>query len=241
MSGVATLVLALPVVPAKAQPATTGSPLAAARDDRAEGSDAKPEEATLLDRIVLGMRDYLGGQSPVDIGTTIVGGDAFAVRTDGSGDANTFLRGLPNVQYQNETDDDAGVDGQKILDTRPELLSISGGRTYENNFIVDGISANTVTGTVERSGSGELASDENTPNAYRVYGLHPQTIFVPSDFVESATVIDSNAAARYGNFQGGVVSYELTKPATDRAGGGPPASSSRATIWSPTTLRPRTG
>uniref|UniRef100_UPI003BA8D8AA hypothetical protein n=1 Tax=Stappia sp. TaxID=1870903 RepID=UPI003BA8D8AA len=222
MSGVATLALALPPVSSLAQPVDTETTTKTVEADSAKPSDADKarskdtEEATLLDRIVLGMRDYLGGQSPVDIGTTIVGHDEFAVRTDGGGDANSFLRGLPNVQYQNETEDDAGVDGQKILDTRPELLSISGGRTYENNFIVNGIAANTVTGAVERNGGGELASDTSTPNAYRIYGLHPQTIFVPSDFVESATVIDSNAAARYGNFQGGVVSYELTKPSTSR-------------------------
>jgi len=221
MSGVATLALALPPVSSLAQPVDTDTTKTVEADsakpsdaDKARGKDA--EEATLLDRIVLGMRDYLGGQSPVDIGTTIVGPEEFAVRTDGGGDANSFLRGLPNVQYQNETEEDAGVDGQKILNTRPELLSISGGRTYENNFIVNGIPANTVTGTVERSGSTDLASDTNTPNVNNVYGLHPQTIFVPSDFVDTVTVIDSNVPARYGNFQGGVVSYELMKPSADR-------------------------
>lgn len=214
LCGVASLVLALPtaapLAPALAQPAEPD----AARSDPPAAS--APDEATLLDRIVLRLRPYLGSQSAADIGTTSLDRSDFTVRTDGGGDANSALRGLPNVQYQDETEDDAGVDGQQILDTRPQRLSISGGRTYENNFIVNGIPANTVTGSEERYGGDELASDTSTPNADRVYGLHPQTLFVPSDFVESVTVIDSNAQARYGNFQGGVVSYELAKPEPKR-------------------------
>ncbi|WP_306030802.1 hypothetical protein [Stappia sp. MMSF_3263] len=225
ISGVATLVLALPTASLAQTQAPAPLPEAIAEDPASEAPDrdtaSRPAagaqlDASVLQKIVVPLLDYLGSQSPADIGTTSLDRGSFVVRTDGSGDANTFLRGLPNVQYQNETDTDAGIDGQQILNTRPELLSISGGRIYENNFIVNGIPANTVTGSVERDNGGELTSDENTPNADRVYGLHPQTIFVPSDFVESATVIDSNAQAKYGNFQGGVVSYELNKPDRQR-------------------------
>lgn len=178
----------------------------------AEQSSDAAQGATLLETIILGLQTYLGGGNPADTGTTELSSEQFTVRTEGGGDANSFLRGLPNVQYQNDTDTDAGVDGQAVLNTKPLEVSISGGRTYENNFIIDGIASNTVTGTVERYGSSELTSDEDTPNADRFYGLHPQTIFVPTDFVDTVTVIDSNASAKYGNFQGGVVSYTLSKP-----------------------------
>lgn len=225
ISGVATIVLALPTASfAQSQaPAISPATLADEQAHDAESTQASDTtaadeggQATLLNRLIVPFYEFLGTRSPADVGTTTLDRGNFAVRTDGSGDANSALRGLPNVQYQDETDTNAGVDGQKLLDTRPELLSISGGRTYENNFIVNGIPTNTVTGSVERYGTSELTSDTNTPNADRFYGLHPQTIFVPSDFVESVTVVDSNASARYGNFQGGVVSYELNKPNTQR-------------------------
>ncbi len=173
-------------------------------------------EETSLKPLIVYIWDYLSGGVTADTGTTNISDGQFRARTNGTGDANSFLRGLPNVQYQNDTEDDAGIDGQREINLRPTLYSISGGRTYENNFILDGMGINTVTGTEERYGDGELKSNENTPNADRVYGLHPQTVFVPSDFVESATVIDSNASAEYGSFMGGVVSYKLAAPRKDR-------------------------
>ncbi len=158
----------------------------------------------------------LGTESVADTGTTVMDSTQVGIRSDGSGDANTFLRGLPNVQYQDDTSEDAGVDGQTILNTKPLELSISGGRTYENNFILDGIAINTVTGTEEAIGNGELTDSTSSFNADRVYGLHSQTFYVPGSFVEEATVMDSNVSAQYGSFQGGVVSYKLAEPAKDR-------------------------
>ena len=173
---------------------------------------------TLLEEITVsssGGGVKLGTESAGDTGTTVLDATQVGIRTDGSGDANSFLRGLPNVQYQDDTSDDAGVDGQDAINLKPLELSISGGRTYENNFILDGIAINTVTGTEEIIGQ-ELESSTDTPNIDRIFGLHSQTVYVPSSFVESATVIDSNASAKYGNFLGGVVSYELSDPATER-------------------------
>lgn len=159
----------------------------------------------------------LGTESAADTGTTVMDSTQVGVRTS-SADANSFLRGLPNVQYQDDTNDNAGVEGQAILNTKPQEVSISGGRTYENNFILNGIGINTITGTEEpyQTNYGELSDDDAAYNADRIYGLHSQTVFVPTDFVDSATVIDSNASARYGSFQGGVVAYELKQSTTDR-------------------------
>ena len=243
ISGVATIVLVLPAASFAQSQAPAVSPAVLADDQAQETSDPRATgtpadnkekdgelgKATPLSRIIVPFYELMSPRSRADVGTTTLDQEGFTIRTDGSGDANSALRGLPNVQYQNETDTDAGIDGQKILDTRPELLSISGGRTYENNFIVNGIPTNTVTGSVERYGNSELASDTNTPNADRFYGLHPQTIFVPSDFVDSVTVVDSNASARYGNFQGGVP--------TRNAGQARQASRSKATSSSATTSR----
>ncbi|MBU0740674.1 MAG: TonB-dependent receptor plug domain-containing protein [Alphaproteobacteria bacterium] len=189
----------------------------------AEGTidEAAAAGTTVLEEITVsssGGGVKLGTESAGDTGTTVMDSTQVGIRTS-SGDANSFLRGLPNVQYQNDTNENAGVESQALLNTKPQEVSISGGRTYENNFILNGIGINTITGTEEpydTGNRGELSDDDTAYNADRIYGLHSQTVFVPTDFVESATVIDSNASARYGAFQGGVVEYELMQPAADR-------------------------
>ena len=196
--------------------ARTASLVAAGTIDEAAAAGT-----TVLEEITVsssGSGVKLGTESAADTGTTVMDSTQVRIRTS-SGDANSFLRGLPNVQYQDDTNDEAGVESQAILNTRPQEVSISGGRTYENNFILNGIGINTITGTEEpynTGNRGELSDDDTAYNPDRIYGLHSQTVFVPTDFVESATVIDSNASARYGSFQGGVVEYELMEPATDR-------------------------
>jgi hypothetical protein len=195
----------------------TASLVAAAPLDEAAADGSTVLEEITVSSSAGGVK--LGTESAGDTGTTVLDATQVGIRTDGSGDANTFLRGLPNVQYQNDTSENAGLESQAILNTKPEEVSISGGRTYENNFILNGIGINTITGTEEpynTGNRGELSDDDTAYNADRVYGLHSQTVFVPTDFVDSATVIDSNAPARYGSFQGGVVEYKLKDPATDR-------------------------
>lgn len=117
------------------------------------------------------------------------------------------MRNLPNVQYQNNAASDGGASSQKTIDTKPQLLSISGGRTYENNFILNGVSINNITGSVERTAN----PDDTTATAdyFSVVGQSPQSIYVPTEFVGEATITDSNASAEYGQFQGGVVMYDL--------------------------------
>lgn len=159
----------------------------------------------------------LGGPAIADTGTSVFDSRNVRMRSDGGGDANTFLRNLPNVQYQNDTDDDAGETFHSTIDTRPALLSINGARTYENNFILNGVSISTITGPVEPFEATDIHSDSDpTPNLNAIYGLHPQTVFVPSEFIGTATLVDSNASAEYGQFLGGVVIYDLAQPPTDR-------------------------
>lgn len=159
----------------------------------------------------------LGGTALSDTGTTVFDSKNVQMRTDGSGDANTFLRNLPNVQFQNDIDDDPGVNLYELINTRPLELSISGAQTYENNFILNGVSISNVTGPVEPHTNDDLENEGNdVPNLNAVYGMHSQTVFVPSEFIGTATIIDSNASAEYGQFQGGVVLYDLARPPTDR-------------------------
>ncbi|MBJ7544107.1 TonB-dependent receptor [Rhodomicrobium udaipurense] len=169
-----------------------------------------------LDEIVVedGAGQQFFGTAPADTGTTVMSGDLLQVRKDGTGDANAILKNLPNVQYQNEAKKDGGDDDQSVIDLKPKEMSISGARVYENNFIIDGMPTNNVAGSVERFGDEDLS--DGFPNADRIYGLHSQTVYVPAEFLDTATVMDSNVSAQYGNFQGGVVSYKLNEPAKDR-------------------------
>ncbi len=182
---------------------------------------AATTQPTMLEAIVVYANRFfvgLGDGSSTNSGTTVVSREAFQIMTGGSEDANSFLRNLPNVQYQDYASTDAGVDGFDEIGSQPLLVSISGGLVYENNFRLNGIGINNVTGSQESFAS-DLSADEQTPNINAIFGLHPQTIFVPSEFVEQATVIDSNASARYGDFQGGVVDYKLAEAPKDRIRG----------------------
>jgi hypothetical protein len=189
---------------------------------QAASPQAEPTAQTgLLEAIVVYANSLFvgfGKEASPDSGMTVVSREAFEIMTGGSTDANSFLRNLPNVQYQDYASVDAGVDGFDEVGSQPLQVSISGGRVYENNFRLNGIGINTVTGSQEPFTS-DLSADEDTPNINAIFGLHPQTIFVPSEFVEQATVIDSNASARYGDFQGGVVDYKLAEPPKDRIRG----------------------
>lgn len=187
----------------------------------AQDSSAVPENPTVLERIVVKLRPLwlsLGGKATSDTGTTALESAVIQNKANGFGDANSILRNLPNVQYQNDSDNDAGVDGQDMINLRPLEVSISGAKVYENNFILNGIGINNVTGSQDPFGA-SLGTYENTPNINEVFGLHSQTVFVPADFVDTATVMDSNVSARYGQFQGGVVEYTLTKPKVDNVTG----------------------
>lgn len=155
----------------------------------------------------------LGSAAASDTGLTTIDASTLQMRSNGIGDANSAFRDMPNVQYQNQSNGNGGTNSQKQIDTKPQLLSISGARTYENNFILNGVSITNITGPVQRSPS----LDNSTPGpGASVYGMSPQNIYVPSEFIGDATIIDSNASAEYGQFLGGVVNYNLMAPPTDR-------------------------
>jgi hypothetical protein len=157
----------------------------------------------------------LGTGAPSDTGTTTFDANNVQLRTDGGNDANTFMRNLPNIQYQNYNASNPGASSVKTVDTKPLLLSISGGRTYENNFILNGVSISNITGPVDLSRQ-LTDTDGPNPGSPAVLGMSPQNIYVPAEFIGQATVVDSNASAEYGQFQGGVVIYDLIAPPTDR-------------------------
>lgn len=154
-----------------------------------------------------------------DTGTTELEAASIAVRSDGSGDANSVLTTLPNVQYRNDTDTDAGQNIDDVLDLQPLEVSISGARVDENNIMIDGTSISSIGASDNPYASTGLSRVTGSPNLYAIYGTHSQTQYVPSSMVESIRVQDSNISAEHGGFQGGVVNYRLARPDPKKAHG----------------------
>lgn len=132
------------------------------------------------------------------IGSTTVSGASVGALSSADGDINEIARTMPNVQFSAE---EGLLDEDSIKDISPARISISGGRFYENNFIVEGLSTNSIL-------------DQTTTNYYHYEDivLHPQTTFVSPSLIDSVTVMDSNISARYGGFTGGVVEAKIKDP-----------------------------
>lgn len=119
-----------------------------------------------------------------------------------SGNLTDALRMIPGVQFSENA---AGE--ERLYELRPSSISISGGRFYENSFLLNGVSFS--------SGLDPLA--DNPSNADSVPG-HDQALFIDLDMVESITVYESNVPASYGRFTGGVVDVQAKRPAAERGG-----------------------
>jgi len=91
----------------------------------------------------------------------------------------------------------------------PPLISISGGRAYENNYTIDGINQSSVL---------DPLTGNNIAENIREVPSHPQRGFIHQDLIDSLTVYDSNIPARFGGFTGGVVDAETRSPYNEFAG-----------------------
>lgn len=120
----------------------------------------------------------------------------------GNGSLNEILRILPGLQLSEEYN--SAQTGGEIL---PPKISISGGKVYQNNFLVDGIANNNLIDP-------EKGSVDNIADAPG----YPQERFLNSDLIESVNLYDSNVPARFGGFTGGVVEAKTRNPGKDVKG-----------------------
>lgn len=111
------------------------------------------------------------------------------------------LKLVPGIQF---SEDSEGVEG--LTDLKPDSISISGGRFYENLFVVDGLG---------NSNRLDPASASNGSGIHDIGG-HEQSLFLDADLIGELKVYDSNIPAAYGGFTGGVVDAT-----TRRAGNSP--------------------
>ncbi|MDX9708324.1 MAG: TonB-dependent receptor [Trichloromonas sp.] len=121
-------------------------------------------------------------------------------RNDGS--LNGLLLVLPGVQAGEMSN--TSLQGGEIL---PPNLSISGGRFYDNNFMIDGVGNNSL---LDPAG-------DNPEHVQNIPG-HPQEMFIDPGLIDEINVYRYNVPAEYGGFTGGVVDAATRNPAKTFAG-----------------------
>jgi len=114
----------------------------------------------------------------------------------GNGNATDMLRILPGI-----TLDDGYRNTETGGEIQPAEMSISGGKFYQNNFSIDGMSNN----------SRLDPANKDTDDRNDVPG-HSQSMFLDADLIKSISVYDSNVPAEFGGFTGGVVNAETVDP-----------------------------
>ncbi len=119
----------------------------------------------------------------------------------GNGSLNEILRYFPDVQLAEEFR--TGSQAGEIL---PPRLSIAGGKTYQNRFLLDGV--------------GNESLLDPAAESYGINDIpgHPQALFLDAGLAERITLFDSNIPARFGGFTGGVVDIQTRDPGDSFAG-----------------------
>ncbi len=129
-------------------------------------------------------------------GQSVLSRETLESLPQGDGAITDLLKVLPGIQFS-ETDN-SSLTGGEIL---PAEISISGGRVYDNSFLIDGFGNNSLLDPT----SDNPASSTDVPG-------HSQQLFLDSSLVESITLFRSNISARYSGFTGGVVDVETRDP-----------------------------
>ncbi|ANB02846.1 hypothetical protein ECTOBSL9_2348 [Ectothiorhodospira sp. BSL-9] len=119
---------------------------------------------------------------------------------DGSVDG--VLRLVPGLQFG-----ESALTTESLLDLRPESFSISGGRFYENQFLLDGMSI-----------TNRLDPASTNPNAISDVPGHEQSQFIDSALIGEIRVFDSNVPAEFSRFTGGVVEVETRRAGMEADG-----------------------
>ncbi|MCG5517194.1 MULTISPECIES: TonB-dependent siderophore receptor [unclassified Ectothiorhodospira] len=147
------------------------------------------------------------GQTPLDGERTAAGRYRFDARyierfggADGSVDG--VLRLVPGLQFG-----ESALTTESLLDLRPESFSISGGRFYENQFLLDGMSI-----------TNRLDPASTNPNAISDVPGHEQSQFIDSALIGEIRVFDSNVPAEFSRFTGGVVEVETRRAGMEADG-----------------------
>ncbi|WFE69445.1 TonB-dependent receptor plug domain-containing protein [Thiomicrospira sp. R3] len=119
------------------------------------------------------------------------------------GSLNKLYQQVPGLQFSEEA-----LDADKMGELRPESISISGGKAYENLFNLDGFSI-----------SSNLDPANKNHSAVNDVSGHDQGLFIDSELIEKIEVHRSNVPARFSGFTGGVVDLETRQPDSEKIKG----------------------
>ena len=114
-----------------------------------------------------------------------------ANRPRGDGNITDLLRSNPNVQFSN-----SASNSLQMGNIRPADISIHGNLSYQTNYTIDGISANSDL---------DPARNLNGRTVTHLDASDEQGFYVDAGLVESVTVYDNNVPVEFGGFTGGVV------------------------------------
>lgn len=142
-----------------------------------------------------------------------------------SGSITDALRLLPDPQF-----DYAGRDSVRGGEILPAQVSISGGKSYENLYLIDGIGNNNYINTPSPdSGENHVSRPAGTPQTYNL----------DIELLDNIEVYRSRVPAEFGGFSGGVMSATIRNPSPERVFGKATYRTTRST-WTEAHVQPGT-
>ena len=135
-----------------------------------------------------------------DAGQTSYNAEQIKKMPNATKSISDFLKVNPNVQFGRDSES-AG----KQASLAPEEISINGAPSFSNKFVIDGVNTSNTFDPVGES------ADSN----YYGFPANSQTANINTDLICNLSVIDSNASAEHGQFQGGVIAAETCTPQTE--------------------------
>lgn len=156
-------------------------------------------ETELPETVVTGKLDPAGIDPGVasGAGRSVLDRRQIDMLPQGDGNVTDLLRVLPGIQFSEG--ENSSLRGGEIL---PAQISISGGRVYENNFLLDGLGNNNI-----------LDPLFDRPESITDVPGHSQELFPDLSIVDEISVYRSNIPARYSGFTGGVIEAQTRDPA----------------------------
>lgn len=136
-----------------------------------------------------------------EIGKTIYTKEDLEKVPNSSKNITDFLKVNPNVQFSQDW-----KSGKQQGELNAADISINGGLTYDNKFLVNGMSINNNLNPASSAGSNSNSDLRGSS----------QTVSINTDLICDLTVLDSNVSAEYGEFVGGVVSANTCAPKTPK-------------------------
>ena len=138
-------------------------------------------------------------EKTVVLGTTRYTKEDLEKTPNSSKNITNFLKVNPNVQFSNDH-----LAASTQADLKPAEISIHGAQSFQNKFIINGVSN---TNILDPQGNGNSYTGQLASGS--------QGVAINTDLLCNLDVLDSNVSAKYGSFTGGVISADTCAPDTE--------------------------